>query len=352
MVPFRHVVDSWRNDRVGLNRRWKRTLQASTVVAAVGVSLGAFAGTSAAATTLKLGMADSNTSPTYKFAQQFANNVSKATKGQVQIKIYPSEELGATSAEITGVQSGSIAFLATPDLDSIVPQVDVALLPYLFSSMNNAEQVLNSSAMQSALWSKFAKYNLQVIGTWPIGPLGVLSSKTGANSLASLKGQRIRVLAPLVMTPLLKAWGMNPTPVDPTQVLSSLSTNLIDGVFDPPTPITSQGWDAYGKSYLQLGAVYNVDPLVMSSKVMSGLSNSQQAAITASFKKTLASADTLIDSQSSQAVSQLKAKGISIYTPAPGPFKQAAQKAQPAWNKAFGAALIKKVRAVAKAQSK
>jgi TRAP-type C4-dicarboxylate transport system substrate-binding protein len=227
----------------------------------------------------------------------------------------------------------------------------VAILPYLFKSMPDAEKALNSPQMHSALWNQFSKYNLQVIGTWPIGSLGVMSKNTGASTLASLHGQRIRVLAPLVMTPLLKSWGMNPTPVDPTQVLQSMSTGLIDGVFDPPTPITDQGWDTYGKSYVEMDAVFNVDPLVMSSKVYDGLSSSEQKAVTAAFKKTLTTADDDIQKETTQALATMKSKGIGIYTPPKAAFEQAAKAAEPSWDKTFGADVISKVRAVAKSQS-
>lgn len=337
--------------------KWKKqvalgaAVAALTLVSACSGSGGASGGGSGASETLKLGMADSSTSPTYKFAQQFASNVSSATGGKIKVQIYPSSGLGAISSEITGVQSGSIAFLATPDLDSVVPDTDAALLPYLFTSMNEAQKVLNSSAMHTALWDQFKKYNLTVIGTWPIGPLGVMSRDTNVSTLTSLKGQRIRVLDPLVMSPLLKAWGMDPTPVDPNEVLQSLSTGLIDGAFDPPTPITSQGWDAYAKSYMSMNAVFNVDPLVMSTQVLNGLSASQQKAVTAAFDKTLASADTLIDSQTQAALGQMKTKGISIYTPSPASFQTAAQSAEPTWEKTFGSALVAQVRAVAKAAS-
>lgn len=293
-------------------------------------------------------MADSKTSPTYSFAEQFAANLSKATGGRLTVQVYPSSELGAASAEITGVQAGTIAFLATPDLDSVVPQVDLAILPYLFSSMNQAQTILNSSQMHSVLWSQFTKYNLDVIGTWPIGPLGIMTKVPNANTLASLNGQKIRVLAPLVMSPLLKAWGINPTPVDPTQVLPSLSTGLIDGVFDPPTPITDQGWAVYGKSYLETNAVFNVDPLVMSSKIMNTLPAADQKAIQSAFEATVGHADAVIGQESQAAVNKMKSMGIGIYTPNPAPFKQAAAAAESSWDKTFGASLIAKVRAVVK----
>jgi TRAP-type C4-dicarboxylate transport system substrate-binding protein len=315
-------------------------------------SSGASANTSGSAHTIKLSMANSNTSSEYKMAQQFGKALSKISGGKLTVDIFPASQLGPVGSEIEGVRSGSIQAIAMSGLDSVIPSVDVAALPYMFTSMDEAQKVLNSSDMQSVLWSKFASFNLKVVGTWPVGDFGIMTTKSGVGSLAALKGERIRVVSPLVSTPLLSAWGVNPTPVDSTQVLTSLSTGLVDGVFDPADPITSQGWQQYGKSFVETDSIYNFNPVVFSQKFLDSLSAGQRADITEAFAQTLPYANTVYAQDKATAIATLKSSGVKIYTPSLASFKSAAKAAEPAWDKSFGAALIKQVRAVAAKQAK
>lgn len=298
---------------------------------------------------LKLGLADSSTSPTYTFCERFAKLLSQETAGKLRVTVYPSEELGSTSAEASAVESGAQAFLVTGDFDSVVPEIDLDILPFLFSTMVQAQHGLNSPQMATALWDSFHKYGIQVVGTYPIGPLGIMTSKANVDSISALKGLRIRVPAPLVTDPLLNALHMDPTPVDPKEVLSTLSTGLLSGVYDPPTPIVDQGWDVYAKSYVELHANFNVDPVAMSLKVWNSLSRAEEADVTTAFRKTENYANSVIDEQNSAAVKAMETKGIKVYTLPRPALEKAASAAFSSYDKKFGKTEVEKVEAAAKA---
>lgn len=304
--------------------------------------------------TIKLSMANSNTSSEYKMAQKFAAALAKDSGNRLKIQIYPASQLGPVGSEIESVRSGTIQAIAMSGLDSVIPETDAAYLPYMFTSMNEAQKALNGNQMQQVLWSKFSKYDMKVVGTWPVGPFGIMSRKAGVDNLDALKGQRIRVVSPLVSGPLLKAWGANPTPVDSSQVLTALSTGLVDGVLNPPDPITSQGWQQYGKSYLETDSIYNFNPVVFSQKFLNGLSPDLRGDIQKAFTDTLPDANSIYGQDEAQSLSTMKSAGIHVYTPSSAELselRQASTAAESQWEKSFGADLVKKVRQAAKSST-
>jgi TRAP-type transport system periplasmic protein len=91
-------------------------------------------GPAAAATTLKLTFADTQSHPLYDVLKRFSDDVSKRTSGAIDIQVFSIGQLGSGTNILTGLQTGIIDFCAHTSgfIDTIFPKFQVLDLPFLF----------------------------------------------------------------------------------------------------------------------------------------------------------------------------------------------------------------------------
>lgn len=310
-------------------RRPTASLPAAALVILVGASCGTASSTGSTSTSGATGTSKAtNFGPTVqaKFAyfvstdtavgqgaKKFASLVAADTGNTVQIQVYPNSELGTVPSVLQAVSGGRIQFVATTNLSALVPSADAILAPYIFSSTDQAQKVLNSSVLQQALWSKFAAKNAEVIGVWGQGFADLLTKKP-VKTPADLQGMRIRIYDPGVGVPQYKALGADAVNMTPNQVFTALSTNAIDGAEDPVATLYGLHWNEEAKYLAQTEHSYVSAPVLASTQFMNSLTAAQKQGVLKAFNDTIAyevQQSTQIDAT---ALAALKAAG-TVVTP-------------------------------------
>ena len=91
--------------------------------------------------TMNIGSAMSPTNPSTIALQSFEKAVEERTNGGVQVEIYTDSALGGEADLIEQVRSGSTEAcmqMGAANFEGINPEVNVALLPFLFTSLDSA----------------------------------------------------------------------------------------------------------------------------------------------------------------------------------------------------------------------
>lgn len=273
--------------------------------------------------------------PTGESAVQFANLVSKYTNGHVKITVYPNSQLGTSTTILQGLESGSIAFYATPDLSAVVPRTDVIELPYLFPSVSEASKVLNGSVGRKVLWDQFSPHGLYVLGSWSIGFSDILTTHRAIHSPSDLSGLRIRIFDPYVATKVYKALHADAINLVSSEVVTALSTNTIDGGDDPPATLYGAGWYNSAKYVAITNMSLVPSPVVVNQRFMNSLSSSERSAVRKAFKQTLAPNLANASKLNQEALTKMAAAGVIITRPNQQEFKSAVQSAYPSTEKDF-----------------
>src|SRR5512136_1710382 len=119
-----------------------RKLVLGTLIAFVAVLL---ATPSFAATVLKFSSIHEPAHPSAYTAEFFASRVKQLTKGEVEVQVYHSRQLGDARDNVENVRNGSIAFtsVSISNLSQVLPVMDVWSLPYIFKSDDHYWYVLN-----------------------------------------------------------------------------------------------------------------------------------------------------------------------------------------------------------------
>lgn len=167
--------------------------------------------------------------PTTLASKRFAELVFEKTQGRIKIDVYPSAQLGEEKAVIEQVQLGAIEFTrvhASP-LSEFNKQLSVLSLPYIFDSDTHMWKFLEGE-MGNKMLANLEKSKMMGLAYYDNGARS-LYFRSPVNSLADVKGLKIRVQQNRVTMEMISALGGSPTPMPYGQVFSSLQTGVIDG---------------------------------------------------------------------------------------------------------------------------
>src|SRR5699024_5769567 len=116
--------------------------------------------------------------PAYEGMEKFKDIVEDETDGNVEVKLFPGNELGATEEQEEQVKIGTIEMMSSgnPGLD----EMEYLSLPYLMNSNEHWQNVLDSDLGQEWNDKLINEMNILNIGTLPRGPR-VISSNDEIN---------------------------------------------------------------------------------------------------------------------------------------------------------------------------
>lgn len=212
-------------------------------------------------------------------AQVFAKEVAQRTHGHVKIELFPQSQLGGevqmTQALRTGTQDLMIS--AQAPIDNTIKQWQIFDMPYLFSSMDEANGVLQGPVGRKYL---DMMQPVNMIGlTWlAVGERNLFTSKRPVTSLADMKDLKVRVMQSPGYIAGYKALGANPTPLAYNQLFLALSQGLVDGADTSPEQFVQDKFSDVAKHFYVTHVNYLPVVLAMSKASWSKLSPADQKA--------------------------------------------------------------------------
>lgn len=191
--------------------------------------------TAEAKVVLKFANVASSTDLQQAASKYFADKIKERTNGEVQIKLYPSGQLGGgTLDHVEMVRMGSIDMFTEDFTWYSVYNSNFSVLnvPFLIKGQNNLQKVLDGPIGQD-LEASLHKNNLKMLAHNWVYPPRVVVAKKPAFSPKDLQGIKLRVPE---MEPYLVAWnamGVKATPIAWTELLFALKQGVVDGA-EPP----------------------------------------------------------------------------------------------------------------------
>jgi TRAP-type C4-dicarboxylate transport system substrate-binding protein len=155
-----------------------------------------------------------------------------ALKGKYTFK-YISTLFSDPNECLTGVATGAaeMTFSGPHYLEQLEPAWKAVESPGVFESWDHFMRTMNTPAWKK-INEKMAKEKGVTILTWmaSAGDWYLYTSKGPVNSMADLKGQKIRFAGGEGFSKALKAMGTTPISLPYTEVVTGLQTNMIDGL--------------------------------------------------------------------------------------------------------------------------
>jgi tripartite ATP-independent transporter DctP family solute receptor len=296
-------------------RRLLRLVPALTALAVLWLALTASA-ESTPSTTLKLATVAPDGTPWAAGLQSFKAMVEKTTAGRVVVRPFLGGVLGDENETVIACQRGQIQGVgaSTGAVSSVVPELSVLELPFLFRNAAEADHILDTvilSTVEAALKSRGL-----ILGFWSENGYRSFGTDYGfIKSPADLAGHKMRSQETGVHLEMYRAFGASPVPIPVTEVLTSMQTGVIDGYDNTPLFALAAQWTSVTKYYTLTNHIYQPAAILFNAAWFNALSPEDQ--------KTLLSARTGMAVQMRKEIralhplllENLQGMDVQVYTP-------------------------------------
>ena len=185
----------------------------------------------AAEFTLKLATGQSPTNPINTRLQEAIDRVKAATGGRVEMPLFPNNQVGSDTDQISQLRAGGLDFLnvAGSVLSTLVPAAALVNVGFAFTSYDQVNQAIDG-ALGKYIEAQVEKAGIVLVA--PLGDNGFRQITTGDLAIkgpGDLKGFHIRVPVSPIFTSLFQALGAAPTSINFNEVYTALQTRLVGG---------------------------------------------------------------------------------------------------------------------------
>lgn len=278
--------------------------------------------------------------------EKFSDLIEEKTNGRYTINTFHNGQLGSERDNIEGIQMGNldIAVVNQAPLSNFVPEIAAVDLPYVITSFEHADKVFLGEIGNSFL-DQLGSKGIQGLSIWESGFRNLTNSKKEVNSLADVKGLRIRVMENKIHQDLWRTLGTDPVAMAWGDAYTALQQGAIDGQENPATVIDKNNVVEVNKNMAITQHVYSTVFIIMSPKAWSTLSAEDQKI----FKEAAAEAAKyereLSRKMDKEAIKTLESKGMKVTYPDKQEFINASQPVRDLYGKEY-AELLKKIDAL------
>jgi len=172
-------------------------------------------------------------------ALKYADLVKERTKGQVEIKVFPAQQLGTDPEMVQQAQMGTLEIVLPPTakISGFAAQLQLADLPFLFPSKEACYQVLDGPVGDKVLALLDAK-GLKGVSFWESGFKQITANKA-IRKPEDFAGMKVRVMESPLLIAQYKQVKANPVPIDFAETYNALQQGVVDAQENPLVSIVN-----------------------------------------------------------------------------------------------------------------
>ena len=246
--------------------------------AAAGIALLPVA--ASAQTVLKLGHVWPPTEIHAKAAEQFAEDVARATNGELKVQVFGGSTLGSDRELVEGLKFGTndIWVGGAGVLSAASDTAKIFTVHFMINSIDHFQAVYNGQVGQEITDRIKKESNYQVVSYWLRGPRW-LTTKAEVKGPQDLSGKKIRVPDSPVFVKSWQALGAAPTPMSFGEVFTGLQQGVIDGQENPLSLIQSAKLNEVTKYLVRTEHVFEPIAMVMNAQRLNKLPEKHRTAL-------------------------------------------------------------------------
>jgi TRAP-type transport system periplasmic protein len=275
-----------------------------------------------AATRLRFAHFSVTDDPNHVTATAFAEKLKQASGGEFETTIIPNSQLGGEVDVVEGILLGTID-VSPPScavLANWIPEMNVLNMPFAFRDWDHYTKVLDGPLFDEIVKAAAAK-NIRFLGFMTSGVRHIMS-RTPVNSIADLKGRKVRTVQNPVHVATFNAFGANATAIAYNEVYSSLQTGVVDAADAANTNYFTQKFYEVANNWALIGWLYYSNGIIMSEAKFRRLPPEHQKALMEVGRQVGRDHLKLWAESDAKILDQLKAKGVKVTTPDPTPFRE------------------------------
>jgi len=235
--------------------------------------------------TLKFGHDMPEASAQHEAAIRYAKVVNYKTQNRIKIDVYPAQSLGTDQNMLEMAREGQLAIILPPTakMTTLVPELQVLDLPFLFPDRQSAYAMLDGAPGQNLL-NKLRDHGLVGVSFWESG-FKQFTANRPIRTPRDFHGLNIRVMKSQAIMDQYRALGANPIPIDFHKTYQALADGTVDGQENPLVSIVNMKFYEVQPYMTISNHGYLAQALVFSKTVLNSLPLEIQNILLASGKE-------------------------------------------------------------------
>lgn len=242
--------------------------------------------------------------------QELNDNIVEITGGTVKFKFYPGGVSGDENDVLRKMNINQIhaAGFTSQGIGEVVKEVRVLNVPFLIKNDEEVDYVLLK--MAPYFERQFEKKGFIVLG-WPEVGFAYVFSKKKIDSVESFKKIKMWIWGEDVLVNILfRNIGVVPIPLSLIDVMQSLQTGMIEGVYGSPLSAIAMQWQTMVKFMLDMKIAYIPGGVLIKKNVWNKIPKKYRPVIMEEAKKSFNKLTQLSRKENKEAIDALKKSGI------------------------------------------
>jgi tripartite ATP-independent transporter DctP family solute receptor len=287
--------------------------------------LGSAASAQSQTLALKAGHSAAPDEPYQIGLDEMARVAKEKSGGRIQIQVYPNNQLGQEKEMVEGLLLGNIDITnpTTAVLSNFVPSLKVLDLPFLFRDRDHMYKTIDGP-VGAELAAKMQQRGFRLLAYYEAGFRHIMTKKP-IQSMADLRGLKIRTMQNPVHVESFRAFGANPTPLAYGELYGALQSGVVDGAEAANSNYYAKRFFEVAPDWALVSWTSLVVPVIMSEKKFQSLpADLRQVLQDAATVGARVERKAYADSEDAR-FADLKKAGVKVTQPDPTPFRHAAQ---------------------------
>ena len=263
--------------------------------------------------------------PAHQAMVAAAEEIADRTEGRIEIVVFPAGQIGAAKEILTGIQLGTteMALDGAGILSQWLPALSVLETPFLAGDFAHLERLVESEQGQALVDELRETAGMRMLDIWYYGTRQMTNNVRPIETLADMRGIKLRVPEVELSLQFASALGMTPTPLAFPELYLSLQTGVVDGQENPlPTINAAKFYEVQDHLALTNHLVQFVAPIVSETAWSAASEEDRQVVLEVLQEKGAAYSQGVIE-QEAALVDELTAKGMQVTRPDQAQFVEA-----------------------------
>jgi len=300
----------------------RRSLIGAGAVSLGALALGAPAVRAQQKFVCRIGHSEAIGSPLTEAFETWTKLLNERSGGRIEAQHFPASQLGSYTQLIEQNRLGTLQITTGgPDTEeAVAPEIAATggAPGFIFRDEAHVDKVLQGDIGKEVSRIARQKTGVEFVDFGEVGFRHILA-KRPINSLADLRGLKIRVPELKVWVDFWKLLGANPTPLAYAEQYSALSTGLIDALEADVFSIKGFKWGEQAKNLTLTNHWFLPKATRVNGRWLDSLPADLQALVRDSAKTVFAEQRRINRANTAKTLEELKASGITVRTLSDGP---------------------------------
>ncbi|HSV46583.1 MAG TPA: TRAP transporter substrate-binding protein [Ramlibacter sp.] len=269
----------------------------------------------AAKTVIKLGWAtaDSPQDSAAIGAHAFKNALEAASKGTIEVQLYPNRQIGDDKPMLEGLRFGTVdaAIITNAVVAQLEPAFQINDLPFIYANEGQARKVLDGK-VGAEMTRRLDGKGIIVLGFMEAGFRNMINNKKPIRVPSDVAGVKFRVMQNPVFIDMFNSLGGSAVPMAWGETFTAVQQGMIDGLELPLTYIDSLKVYEVTKYLSQTNHTFTSQELLFSKLTMAKLNPEQRRAVVEAGKIAVAQQRKANSEITLQMIGILKGKGMQV----------------------------------------